>query len=137
MVAPRGKMMGIAPANAGAQPILRPQAPGEAHEVPLVSLDALSVPAGRFQGALSLRLGRSAGGRALRSGQGASGLQRLSRPARVRRAGRLRRHLRERASPERLWPDAVAQPDGGGAGAAHVAGQARRARQWHGRRPGS
>ena len=34
---------------------------------------------------------------------------------------RLRRHLRQRAPPERLRPDAVAQPDGGGAGAAHLA----------------
>ena len=34
---------------------------------------------------------------------------------------RLRRHLRQRAPPERLRADAVAQPDGGGAGAAHHA----------------
>ena len=33
---------------------------------------------------------------------------------------RLRRHLRQRAPPERLRPDAVAEPDGGGAGAADV-----------------
>ena len=37
---------------------------------------------------------------------------------------RLRRHLRQRASPERLWADAVAQSDGGGAGAADPARQA-------------
>ena len=58
------------------------------------------------------------------TGEGPSGLQRLSRPARICRALR-RRHLRQRAPPERLRPDALAQPDGGGAGAANIEGQAR------------
>src|SRR5262249_3282511 len=80
---------------------------GETHEVPLVSFDAVSVPAGGLQAALFIGMGRSPRCRALRSGQGASGLQRLSRPAGICRAGRFRRHLRERASPEWLWPDAV------------------------------
>ena len=55
--------------------------------------------------------------------------QKLYRPL-YRRAGtgrstRLRRHLRERAPSDRLWPDAGAQPDRGGARALDQAGQDR------------
>ena len=42
-------------------------------------------------------------------------LQRVPRRARVRGGDGLRRHLRQRAPPERLRPDALAQPHGGGA----------------------
>ena len=58
-------------------------------------------------------------------------LQRVPRRARARRAPRLRRPVRQRAPSERLRHHAVAQPDGGGAGAAHVARQARHPRQRH------
>src|SRR5262249_58552719 len=91
---------------------------GSTDEIPLVPLDALSVPAGRLQAKVPFGVGRSAGGRALRPGEGSSSLQRLSRPARICRALRIRRHLRQRAPSERLRPDALAQPDGGGAGPA-------------------
>ena len=49
----------------------------------------------------------------------ASHVQRLHGRTRIRRRLRLRRGLRERASLQRLWPDAVAQPDRLVAGAAH------------------
>ena len=51
---------------------------------------------------------------------GPRGLQHLPRPARIRRAGRLRRHRRQRAPSKRLRHDAVAQHHGRGARAAHA-----------------
>ena len=42
---------------------------------------------------------------------GRAALPPLHRRARTRRRARLRRHLRQRAPPERLWPDAGAEPD--------------------------
>ena len=49
----------------------------------------------------------------------------LHRRAGARRRARFRRHLRQRAPPECLWPDAGAEPDRGIAGAHHKAGQDR------------
>src|SRR5262245_49596596 len=48
-----------------------------------------------------------------RSEERARALQPLSRRARARRRARLRRHIGQRASPERLWADAIAGGDGG------------------------
>ena len=56
-------------------------------------------------------------------------LQRIYRPARPRRRARLRRHGAERASPEYLRPDAVAQHHRRGADPEHQARQDRRAGQ--------
>ena len=66
----------------------------------------------------------------VRAGAGPRHLSPVSRPARIRRAGGLRRHRRERAPRQRLWPDAVAQPHGGDPDAAHLEGGAGRARQF-------
>ena len=55
--------------------------------------------------------------RQLRPGEGAQALQPLSRRARVRRRARLRRRRGERAPPDRLRHDAVADRDRLGAGA--------------------
>src|SRR5690242_13291503 len=77
-------------------------------EVPLVPSDALSGAAGELQDGLPLGLGRRAL-EPVRSESGPPRLQRISRRARIRRGRRFRRHLRQRASPERLRADALAQ----------------------------
>ena len=93
-----------------------------------VSSDALCLSGHGLHGEVSRRLGGAAQ-HLFRSGEGARALQPLSRRARARGRARLRRHLRQRASPERLRPDAVAGRDGGGAVAAHQDRQDRDPRQ--------
>ena len=58
-------------------------------------------------------------------------VQRLPRRTGVRGPDGLRRHLRERTPPERLRPDAVAQPDGRGHDPAHLARRDLRDGQQH------
>ena len=82
------------------------------HLMPYADLDL------QRQGQVPQRLGGAAQ-HLLRSAEGARALQPLSRRARALRRARLRRHLRQRAPPERLRADAVAGGDGVGAGAAH------------------
>ena len=64
-----------------------------------------------------------------RSEEGPRALQPLSRRARAGGRARLRRHLGQRASPERLRADALAGRDGGGAVPAHQERQDRDPRQ--------
>ena len=96
-------------------------------EVHRVSPDAVCRPRSVVHRALRLGVGDAAQ-QLLRSGQGPRALQPLPRRTRVCRPARLRRHRRQRASPERLRPDADARRHRGRAGAAH-------ARQDRGARP--
>ena len=66
---------------------------------------------------------------ALRPGGGQPRLPPLHGPARVRGLAGLRRHRCERAPPERLRPDALAEPHRGGPRAADLAGRDLRDRQ--------
>src|SRR5207249_9508841 len=87
--------------------------------------DALAPPAGRLRGEVRLRLGLVPE-LLLRPARGARALQPLSRRARARGDPRLRRRLRERAPPERLRPDALAEPVRGDARAANQEDEDRR-----------
>ena len=66
---------------------------------------------------------------AVGQGQEPRALSAIYRPARLCRRARLRRHGAQRAPPEHLRADAVAQPDRRGADAAHQARQDRHPRQ--------
>ena len=90
--------------------------PGEAALVPP---HAVHGPAGRLQAEASVGLGGHRP-RAVRSREGARDVQRLPRRARARGRAGLRRHLLQRAPPERLRPDAVAEPDRRRARAPHA-----------------
>ena len=83
------------------------------NEDPVVPPDALHAPARGLRAATRIGVGRHRP-RAVRRALRARALQRVHGRARARRRARLRRHLRERAPPERLRPDAVAEPDRGG-----------------------
>ena len=80
------------------------------HEIHLVQPDAVAVPAGRLPGEEPLGVGGHPQ-HALRPAQGSRRLSHVSRSARVRRDAGLRRHRVQRASPERLRADAVAESD--------------------------
>src|SRR5262249_18313386 len=77
-----------------------------------VSSHALCLSGHELQRQVSRRLGGPAE-QLFRSEERARALQPLSRRARARRRARLRRHIGQRASPERLWVDALAGGDGG------------------------
>ena len=83
-----------------------------------VSSHALCLSGHGLRRQISRRLGGAAE-HLFRSEEGARALQPLSRRARACRRARLRRHLRQRASPERLWADAVAGGHGRRAVAPH------------------
>ncbi len=93
-----------------------------------VSSDALCASGHGLQGQIPRRLGGAAE-QLLRPGEGARALQSLSRRAGAGGRARLRRHFGQRASPERLRPDAVAGGDGVGARAPHQEGEDRDPRQ--------
>ena len=81
---------------------------GNNFEVRLLQPHALARPARRLPGAEPQRLGRHRL-EALRPRTRPSRVPRVHGPARVRRQSRVRRHRRERAPPERLWPHAVTE----------------------------
>src|SRR5579875_2964098 len=90
----------------------------------LLPPDAVPVPEARLPGDRALGLGHLLEP-LLRPPARAPAVQPLPGRAGVRRRAGLRWHLRQRAPPERLRADAVAQCDGGDAGAAHQAGEDR------------
>src|SRR5207248_3055985 len=102
----------------GCQPLARPTTltrSASATEGPravlLLPPDVLAVPAARLRRRLRLGLGLAAQ-QPLRPRQGPRPLPGVPRHPGLRRRARLRRHLRQRAPPDGLRPDAVAEPDG-------------------------
>ncbi len=98
-------------------------------EIHLVQPDAVAVSAGRLPGKEPLGVGRHRL-EAVRPGEEPRGLQHLYGPAGIRGDAGLRRHRRERASPERLRHHAVSEHHRGGARAAHQGRGPCRARQF-------
>src|SRR5262245_41075691 len=96
----------------------------------MVQPDALALPARRLPREESLGVGGHSQ-HAVRPAPGTLRLPRIHEPARVRRHPGLRRHRLQRASSERLRPHALAQPDRGRPGPAHLALRHLRDRQLH------
>ena len=98
--APRYPLLSGTPSTAGERRRVR--------QVHLVQPDAVAVLAGRLPREEPLGVGRHPQ-RLYDPVRGHAGLPRVHGPARVRRPARLRRHRRQRAPPERLRADAVAE----------------------------
>src|SRR5262245_7350 len=79
-------------------------------EESLVSPDAIQGSSRRFPRNPRISVGRHRLESARRA-TGARTLSRVSRRTRIRRGSRVRRHLLQRTSPERLWLDAITEPD--------------------------
>ena len=104
---------------------LRHRARGLAMKLLWFHLMPYTRPARRLQRSNTRRCGSTSTRALFDRAQRARAVQRVHGRARARGRARLRRHLRERAPPERLRPDAVAEPDRGRPRAPHARRRAR------------